>query len=271
MTHHLLRRLAPLLAGLFTIWSVLGCAAPRNTSFDLSLADARADLKRLRQAPVEPERPIVIATGFLDPGVVPILLAGRLRDLTHEEAAIVRASFLFNFTFQSCRDKLIREVERQCPSDDPQWTSEVDVIGFSMGGLVARYAALPRTDGGKRLRIRTLFTISTPHRGARLARLPALDARARDMRAGSAFLRELDAALPTARYELCCYTSLGDFIVGAENAAPANQPAWWVSSRFLQPAHFSAWNDPRILADICRRVRREEPWTTRPPAPLPEE
>ncbi|MFG0253012.1 MAG: lipase family alpha/beta hydrolase [Phycisphaerales bacterium JB038] len=270
MVLRLNRYVHPFLVGLLVLLTMLGCAAPTNTSFDLSLTEARADLRRMRAEPSRPERPIVIAAGYLDPGFVPCLLGSRLRGVTHAEAALVRVGFFFAFDFDRCREMLIRAVEESCPSDDPEWTAEVDVIGFSMGGLVARYAALPRSDGGKRLRIRTLFTIGTPHRGARLSGLPSLSQRVRDMRVGSSFLRRLDRALPRARYELCCYASLNDLIVGAEYAAPPNQAAWWVSARFLHPAHISAWNDPRIVADIARRLRGETPWTARPPAPLPE-
>lgn len=248
----------------------VSCRAVENASFALTLNDAREDLRRMRDEPQPLQRPLVIASGYGDPGFVPWLLGDRLRHLTHQDAQITQASFFFVFDFKSCRDKLIAAVERDHPSDDPQWTAEVDVIGYSMGGLVARFAAAPRDDGGRRLRIRRLFTISSPHRGARLAELASLEPRVWDMRAGSAFLKKLDEALAAAPYELYCYVTLGDFIVGAKNAAPPGEAPWWTAGRLLQPAHFSAWYDPRIIADIARRLRGEEPWATHPPAPLPE-
>ena len=82
---------------------------------------------------------------------------------------------------------------------------EVDVVAISMGGLIARYAAMPLPDDSRQLRIRRLFTISTPHRGAKLAALPTFDQRQIDMRPGSAFLASLDDALADADYDLLPY------------------------------------------------------------------
>jgi hypothetical protein len=36
-----------------------------------------------------------------------------------------------------------------------------------------------------------------------------------------------------------------------------------------QSDHLTVQEDPRILADIARRLRGEEPFTHAPPAPLP--
>ena len=116
-----------------------------------------------------------------------------------------------------------------------------------------------------------LFTISTPHRGADLAALPTWDARQIDMRAGSDLLRQLDAALPTTRYSVYPYVRLGDVLVGAANTAPPGTTPWWVANQPLSLPHAGAYTDPRIVADIARRLRHEPPFTTDPPAPLPTE
>src|SRR6185369_10092730 len=117
-------------------------------------------------------------------------------------------SYTFGTRFDTLARTVIERVEATWPSDNPEETVEVDVVGVSMGGLVARWAALPPADRfregaahnpgatGKRLRIRNLYTLGTPHRGAILANLIAPDPIARDMRAGSGFLRTLDARLP---------------------------------------------------------------------------
>jgi hypothetical protein len=116
-----------------------------------------------------------------------------------------------------------------------------------MGGLVVRHAARHRDDGGKQLNVRRLFTISTPHRGARMAGLPTLDHRAVAMRHGSEFLAGLDEALSRAPYELYTYARLGE---------PFGL------------AHIGAPHDPRIMADILRRLRGQEPLATRPAAAI---
>jgi triacylglycerol esterase/lipase EstA (alpha/beta hydrolase family) len=73
-------------------------------------------------------------------------------------------------------------------------TKEVDIVGFSAGGLVAR--TFLEQGGG---RVRSLVFLGTPHHGTRLAGLatsldPSLCARAcREMVPGSRFLRTLNS------------------------------------------------------------------------------
>jgi pimeloyl-ACP methyl ester carboxylesterase len=177
-------------------------------------------------------------------------------------------SFFTCLDLAACRDRLLRAVDRAFPGEDPTWTTEVDVIAQSMGGLVARYAALPPPEEtGRRLRIARLFTISTPHRGARLAWLPTLHPLHRSMRPGSPVLQELQSACPQTRYELYPYVGYHDLVVGREHAAPEGRTAWWVDTGPPGLAHLGAMVDPRILADIARRLRGEEPFTRARPAP----
>ena len=65
----------------------------------------------------------------------------------------------------------------------------LDLVGFSMGGLVARYY-LQRLAGLRR--VQRLITISSPHQGTWTAFLRA-NAGARQMRPASKFLRELNS------------------------------------------------------------------------------
>jgi triacylglycerol lipase len=64
----------------------------------------------------------------------------------------------------------------------------IDLIGFSMGGLVSRYY-VQRLGGTHR--VRKFVTIGTPHRGTWTAFLRA-NAGARNMRPGSTFLQDLN-------------------------------------------------------------------------------
>ncbi len=250
-----------------------GCASdrPLNPSFPLTHAAAQAALRQMSGDPLPLQRPVVVAGGLHDPGLVASGIARKLRKITAGGSRIITASFFgfSNGSFDECRDRLIARVEESFPSGDADQTTEVDVIGYSMGGLVARHAARRRRDGGKRLRIRHLFTISAPHRGARLAGLPTLDRRQIDMRRGSAFLAGLDADLARADFEIYPYTRLSDLIVGAQNTAPPGQEPWWVANGLLSASHLGAGHDPRILADIARRLRGEVTWTSRPAAALP--
>jgi hypothetical protein len=64
---------------------------------------------------------------------------------------------------------------------------------------------------------------------------------------------------------------LNDGWIGESHAAPPGRTAWWVSTPFLEESHAGVVSDPRILADVARRLRGEEPFTHDPPAPLPGE
>lgn len=245
------------------------CARTTNPSFPVSDREATLMLRAMRVDPRPLERPLVIAGGIHDPGRVSRHVVAVMRAVSGPDDQILAVTFVGadDNTFAECRDHLVAAVQAAYPADDPAETVEVDVIGFSMGGLVARAAAAPREDG-RRLVIRRLFTICTPHRGATMAEWPTLDRRVIDMRPGSEFLAGLDAALPASDYELVAYARLDDAIVGTENTAPPGSTPWWVDTPPMTFAHLRAGHDPRILADIARRLRGEPTLTNGVPPPI---
>jgi pimeloyl-ACP methyl ester carboxylesterase len=241
----------------------------RNPSFPATLAEARCDLKRMRAEPRALERPLVVLGGYLELGLSQAVLKARFHRLTGDDR-IAGVPFTLCKSFDGCRRRAIAAVERAFPGPDPLRTTEVDVVGISMGGIVARYAALsPERADARRLRIARLFTIASPHLGADRARLPAVNQLQRDMRADSAFIRRLNRPENAPDYPVFPYVRLGDLTVGAANAAPTGMTAWWVPDVALQPPHSGAMVDARIIADIARRLRGEKPFTTLPAAPLP--
>lgn len=256
---------------LSALTTAIGCSGdePLNPSFPLRLDDAEAAMEDMAQHPMPAERPVVIAAGIFDPGVASTRLAKKLTHMLGPDAKIITVSFFGAFTFETCRERLVTEVEKAFGEGTDGATVEVDVVGISMGGMVARYAAAPRTDGECRLNIRRLFTISSPHRGANSAWVARIDPRADDMRGGSAFLAMLDDSLAISDYELYAYTRLNDWIVGTTNTAPPGRQAWWVAGVPFQFDHIQAGTDPRILADVARRLRGEAPYAMEPPAPFP--
>jgi len=249
--------------------NLVACSAdsPANPSFSLTVAAARAELKQMEESPLPASRPIVIVGGYADPGIIVKQLEKRLRAVLAPGTQIITVAPGWAATMDDARRKLLDAVEAEFVSTDPEWTAEVDVVAISMGGLVSRYAAMPGEDSRRRLRIARLITISTPHRGADWAQMPTVEDRVVDMRADSAFLCTLDGAEHC--YEVLPYCRLDDWIVGEENAAPPGQTAWWVANQPFQLGHIDAHKDPRILADIARRLRGEDAYTTLPATDLP--
>jgi pimeloyl-ACP methyl ester carboxylesterase len=251
--------------------ALVGCAtAPENPSFKLSATDARKELREMRQSPRGLARPVVIVHG-LGPPVGSWALEHELRRLT-EDDRILTVTYDYLGSFEQARRRVVEQVEKHFPGDDPASTREVDVVAISMGGSVARYAAAPPEGAaGKRLNVARLFTISTPHRGATMAALPTLLGQTQlDLREHSPFLQALaerEAVVP--RYEVVPYARLGDCVVGEHNAAPEGMTPLWVPNLLLEGSHVLAFSDPRIVADIARRLRGEPPFATEPAEPLP--
>ncbi len=95
----------------------------------------------------------------------------------------------------------------------------IHIIGHSMGGLIARYY-VTRLGGDER--VHTLVTLGTPHQGTYLAygwpsRL------CRQLRPGSALMRELEQPVPPCRTRFVAYWSdLDQVIIPQSNAALAH-------------------------------------------------
>lgn len=238
----------------------------------LTSAQVRTEWARMRAAPLALERPVVVAAGWRAWRMMPAGVVRALRELTGDrgENRFLSEAFPTAWTIQDATRELIGAVAGAWPSDDPGWTVEVDVVGVSMGGLVTRLGALPqelrartpfRIDAAlPRLNVRRLFTLATPHRGSRLANRVALDSAAHSMKAGSAFLRNLDAVEASPRpYEMVCYARLRDSWVGAGNTAPLGMEPIWVPTPAWGLGHVLVSRDRRILLDIARRLRGEDP------------
>ncbi|MHC4989635.1 MAG: esterase/lipase family protein [Planctomycetota bacterium] len=243
-----------------------GCLHTPGPSISYPVASAVVDseYQRMKEQPAALTRPLLVIDGWLPMGAW--LVGGELKRLTRVEPDQFQSfSYTPGSSIDHLANRVVRRVEATWPSDDPEWTREIDVVGFSMGGIIARAAALPTrlTDSPrKRLRIRTLYTISTPHQGTVGIALAAPDGSSRDVTPRSEMLTFLDEALPDLPYELVCYGHESDLIVGSD-VAPRG------FDLFLTPpplpySHITAAGNRRILADIALRLRGEPPLTEMP-------
>jgi len=247
-----------------------GCAAPApDVAFDISQREALEALKQMRKNPLPLERPLIISGGYLDPGTSTHRVIERFKRLTSTPELVYGTPYFSVGTFETARRRLIEKIESKYPSENDEWTVEVDVVGVSMGGLVARYAAMDNGGAHKRLKIKRLFTLATPHQGAKLAWLPPFDEKQRAMRTGSEFLCALDEALPGETYEIIPYVRLGDGVVGCDRSAPEGVRVRWIPNEPFGFSHLGVQNDPRLSVELARRIRGEPP-VSGEPSPLPE-
>lgn len=127
------------------------------------------------------------------------------------------------------------------------------LVGHSMGGLAIR--AWLRASAGDE-RIAGVITIGSPHHGTRLARL-GLATNTRQMRIGSAWLRELAAAETAQRRArfTCFYSHCDNVVVPCSSATLPG-----ADNRHLRGhAHVHLVQHPAVLAEVLRRVAHEAP------------
>lgn len=119
--------------------------------------------------------------------------------------------------------------------------SPIDLIGFSMGGLVSRYY-IQRLDGNKY--VRRFITIGSPHHGtwtASLSRLPA----SQQMRVNSSWLKSLneDVYSLSKHNVVSIWTPFDLMIIPRESAKlPVGHDV-----RITVPTHHMLLSDRRVL------------------------
>jgi hypothetical protein len=132
----------------------------------------------------------------------------------------------------------------------------VDIVGYSMGGLVARYLI---EQAGWANRVRTLVMLGTPNHGTMAAWVPATvggfgrwNAMGGDMRPGSTFLRSMGETEPAGER----YVAIGGappwLPVRYDGLVPSESPFLAGDEHYLVPAHHGALpRDPQALALIA--------------------
>ncbi len=156
-------------------------------------------------------RPVFLVHGFKDTGRKMQRLAAFLRRQGRVAHAVTLQPSWGEAGIDELAEKLSAMIEAEAGPDAP-----IDLVGFSMGGLIGRYY-VQRLGGVER--VKCLCTIASPHRGTRnafwLGRPACLQ-----MRPGSAFLRELNAdlsALERVRF-LSLWTPLDLMILPARSS-----------------------------------------------------
>ncbi|MEU2107387.1 alpha/beta fold hydrolase [Streptomyces sp. NPDC019507] len=156
--------------------------------------------------------PAVLLHGFVDNRSVFVLLR---RSLVRQGGCHVES---LNYSPLTCdirtaAELLGRHVEEICARTGRQ---RVDIVGHSLGGLIARYY-VQRLGGDHR--VRTLVTLGTPHAGTSVAPLASAHPIVRQMRPGSAVIEELRLPAPGCRTRFVSFWSdLDQIMVPLETA-----------------------------------------------------
>ena len=154
-----------LLIVLYATLALGGCTYTTGPSkeYPLQSDQIKASVERMEADPKGVDRPVVVIDGWTMIGGGPTIRKQMIRLTGGTEEEIINYSYLLILsTMESNASKIIDMVEERWPSDDPEWTTEVDVIGYSMGGVIGRVAAMPPKNEKKqrkRLKVKSLYTI----------------------------------------------------------------------------------------------------------------
>ncbi|MER5435627.1 alpha/beta fold hydrolase [Streptomyces sp. NPDC002588] len=164
------------------------------------------------QLPTQALPPVVLLHGFIDNRSVFVLLRRSLAQHGRHRVESLNYSPL-TCDIRTAAELLGKHIEEICARTG---SSRVDVVGHSLGGLIARYY-VQRLGGD--VRVRTLVTLGTPHSGTRVAPLANAHPIVRQMRPGSEVLEELSRPAPGCRTRFVSFWSdLDHLMVPLETA-----------------------------------------------------
>ncbi|MFJ9000791.1 esterase/lipase family protein [Streptomyces sp. NPDC102359] len=169
------------------------------------------------QLPVRAKPPVVLLHGFIDNRSVFVLLRRSLAQHGRQQIESLNYSPL-TCDIRTAAELLGRHIEQVC---ERTGSTRVDVVGHSLGGLIARYYV--QRLGGDR-RVRTLVTLGTPHSGTRVAPLANAHPIVRQMRPGSPVLEELAQPAPGCRTHFVAFWSDLDHIMDPLETACVEHP-----------------------------------------------
>ncbi|MFG3284996.1 esterase/lipase family protein [Streptomyces sp. NPDC048111] len=156
--------------------------------------------------------PVVLLHGFIDNRSVFVLLRRSLARHGWRHLESLNYSPL-TVDIRVAAELLGRHVEEICARTGHR---EVDIVGHSLGGLIARYY-VQRLGGDHR--VRTLVTLGTPHTGTRSALLAPAHPIVRQMCPGSEVVEELRRPAPGIRTRFVSFWSdLDTLMIPVETA-----------------------------------------------------
>ncbi|MFF6976846.1 lipase family alpha/beta hydrolase [Streptomyces sp. NPDC008343] len=187
-----------------------GIAQERRTTPPLPAQDTA-------QLPTETNPPVVLLHGFIDNRSVFVLLRRSLAQHGRHQVESLNYSPL-TCDIRTAAELLGRHIEGIC---ERTGSRQVDVVGHSLGGLIARYYV--QCLGGD-ARVRTLVTLGTPHSGTCVVPLANAHPIVRQMRPGSPVLEKLAGPAPGCRTHFVSFWSDLDHLMDPLETACIDHP-----------------------------------------------
>ncbi|WP_179500312.1 alpha/beta fold hydrolase [Streptomyces sp. WZ.A104] len=197
-----------------------------------------------RLAPASAPPPVVLLHGFIDNRSVFLLLRRTLSRHGRRHLESLNYSPLTR-DIRTAAELLGRHVEEICARTGHR---RVDVVGHSLGGLIARYY-VQRLGGDHR--VRTLVTLGTPHSGTAVAPGAGIHPIVRQMRGGSSVIEELRSPAPGCRTRFVSFWSeLDQVMVPAETACVDHSDLDAVNVRVTGIGHLALPVHPAVAAAV---------------------
>ncbi|MHC5908705.1 esterase/lipase family protein [Streptomyces sp. S6] len=203
--------------------------------------------------PAPPRPPVVLLHGFIDNRSVFVLLRRALAE--HGDRPLTSLNYSpLTCDIRTAADLLGRHIEDICArTGSPQ----VDVVGHSLGGLIARYY-VQRLGGDTR--VRTLVTLGTPHAGTRAVPLANAHPIVRQMRPGSPVLKELKGPAPGCRTRFVSFWSDLDQVMDPPETASVDHPDLLVRNiRVTGIGHLALPVHPAVAASVREALDTDLP------------
>ncbi|MFD8851790.1 esterase/lipase family protein [Streptomyces sp. NPDC059604] len=197
--------------------------------------------------------PVVLLHGFVDNRSVFVLLRRSLARHGWHHLESLNYSPL-TCDIRTAAELLGRHVEEICARTGHH---EVDIVGHSLGGLIARYY-VQRLGGDQR--VRTLVTLGTPHQGTAVAPLASAHPIVRQMRTDSAPIEELRRPAPGCRTRFVSFWSELDRVVVPTEAARIDHPDLdALNVRVTGIGHLALPVHPSVVAAVRQALESGEP------------
>ncbi|MDI3405495.1 lipase family alpha/beta hydrolase [Streptomyces cavernicola] len=198
------------------------------------------------------DRPVLLLHGFVDNRSVFVLLRRALAREGRQHLASLNYSPL-TCDIRGAAERLGRHVEETC---ERTGQPVVDVVGHSLGGLIARYYV--QQLGGD-VRVRTLVTLGSPHGGTAAVPLMSAHPIVRQMRPDSDVIQELRQPAPHCRTRFVSFWSDLDTVMHPLETACVDHPDLLAHNvQVTGVGHLALPVHPAVAAGIRQAIDAEE-------------